>query len=379
MPNIFEAVQDLTLSTKKNIPVKNKQELELSASSSKGSARFRFVPIDLTKLPMLSAGVDDDGQLVIDLNTDRLRQTKSGFIPKLLVVSGLNKLRTLKRAGELTCSAWVGDKVLAKMPIVSDPTINVKAILASNLMESLLDTPNVAAPALGARNGIATNWTEGGILTHFGAPGSEVNNSMLKLMLNVEDALSMYETEKAEGIHKVIHSPYAAMPPGLINAGKEAKIAASSVGLDLETFSVMDFLKWQNTKMSMKASAKTKNGLRLDAFAYVGDDDDISTWQLQCNSQESIKDSLKSIAAGKAMVPKNSILEAKMKLKKLKAGVMPEPAVSTEYAPPSISSKAKVCMECGKSPCVCRKGGPHLGKGKSATKAKKEMDSKRKK
>lgn len=372
MPNIFEAVHELNATKKeqatKLVLAKSRKELSLEASSQKASSVFRLVDIDISKVPFLSAG-KDDGPIIVDLNVHGLRKTKSGFVPKILVVSGLDKLKAAKRSEALVCSAWVGDKVLCKISIMADDAISsndlqsklnklisaaytptndknrfadgnypyiveiypfenylifqkggdkfrqnykldaimrevsldgkpvpvfeqyvnipdskgVKSITSgSDIQEALLDKPNAAAPVLGGFNGPIKDTTFADIIVDYGAPGSEANNPMYKLMLNVEDALAQYQIEKTDGIHKVIYTPYAAVPPGLINAGREARIAASCAGVALDSFSVMDFLRWQNTKMSIKSSVRTKRvdgkDLPMSAFAKVGDPADISTW-----------------------------------------------------------------------------------------------------
>src|SRR6202023_613801 len=98
MTNIFEAVQELQIAKTSSavlLMVKNKQALSLEASSSlKSSHKYHLTNIDITKVPSLSASnALDDGPLVIDLNVDRLCKTGSQFIPRLLVISGLNKLK----------------------------------------------------------------------------------------------------------------------------------------------------------------------------------------------------------------------------------------------------------------------------------------------
>lgn len=454
MANIFEAVKELELDKSKTkskviVLTKDKKQLSLEASSSKSSEIYRLISIDVTKVPSLSAG-QDEGELVIDLNVNKLRKTKSGFVPKLLVISGLDTLKKHKRNGDLFCNAWVGQKVLNKMSIQADHEISsnelsskirdlisktyskkpsnttpysdstyayvneiypfenyciftikddkyrqrykldpvlreialdgkptkvfeqyvdvsdskgVKGLEAGSLSESLYDRPNNGSGALGAIDGPFPddNWNNADMLVHYGARGSEANNPMFRLMLNVEEALNMYQHETAEGVHKVIYSPYAAMPAGLINAGREAKIAASLTSINLESFSVADFLQWQNKKMSLKASAKTKNGLTASDHVYIGDLDDPSTWHLACNTLENIDASLNLLVKGKVQIPVKSLLTAKLKLKKIKADmIQPMPSVTTSPGNGGMSSK----------------GGPHLGKGKSAAKHLKEIETK---
>jgi hypothetical protein len=214
--------------------------------------------------------------------------------------------------------------------------------ISRSLKEALYDRPNSAAPALGGFNGPLLNKENNGVFTHFGAPGSEVNNPQLKLMLNVEDALDMYESERADGIHKVVYSPYAPIPPGLINAEREAKIAASIAGVD--NFSVMDFFRWQDKKLRIKASERTKRieGKELSAsqFAYVGDYTDISTWQLRMDTPGTAKESLKLVAS--APIPKKAIV--------------------------NVTSRLKAAMG---------KHGPHIGKGKRASVALKKLQQRK--
>lgn len=421
---------------------KTKQELSISASSA--SARYRKMKIDVTKVPLLSAG-REDGPIVIDVNYDRIRGTKSGFLSKLIVVSGLNKLKEAKK-NNIQCSAWVGEKIKLNIEATcvssSDLDQKLRALISATytkkatngsyesgiyayivdiypfnsycifrmkddkyrqaykldaathvvtlegkpikvletyvdaptestgitssspeVAESLLDKPNNAAPALGGFNGPAPmdNWGNSDILTHFGAPGSEANNPMLKLMLNVEDALSQYNHETSTGVHKVVYLPYAAMPPGLINAGREAKIAAQSIGMNLENFAPKDFLYWQDKKMRIKASERKKfvNGQTLEAsqFAYIGDDHDISTWQLPIHSRKAALTSYNTLKACQ-FIPKDERKEVR-----------------------AVIIAAAKCSVCGHVPCDCTdggtKGGPHLGKGKSMSKAKKDMEKKR--
>lgn len=474
MPNIHETIVSMErINQTKIVMMKERKSFDLLAVSSKNSNTFRLIDIDLSKVPVLSAvGCEEDGPILIDMNVNKLRRTSCGFVPKIIIMAGINTLKKFKRTGDLSCSAWVGDKVLngririqaddaigmntldSKLCKLIDDTYNknskqynsldggyayiveiypfenylifknggdkfrqkytldpilreckldgkpvrvfeqyvdvaeskgVKGLSSSTgIQEALLDPRNNESPALGGFNGPAMNWSNGAdVLTHYGANGSETNNAMLKLMLNVEEALNMYQTETAKGIHKVIYTPYAPVPSGLINASREAKIAADVAGLDVSKFSVMDFMKWQHKKMSVKASAKTKDGLCSDDYAYVGDVNDTSTWHLKVQDAKHAKLALARFNQTQG-IPKSEKASVLSKIKKIAESkgvtvtskptpkqkkfikadmVQPMPAVSPSQ--PSNSSG------------MTSKGGPHLGKGKSATKAQREMEESR--
>lgn len=303
MPNLLQTIQELN--SVATPAIKTKSELLIEASSSRHSAKFIFAKIDLAKVPLLAVG-DPEGPLVIDINASGLRKTKSGFMPQIIIMSGSDKARAAKKNGTLICEAWIGNKILSNKKysiLAAGEAVDMSVLNApygdrAVIMEKLLDKPN-NGPALG---GFTNGQTHGGYdVQNYGAPSSELNNPMLRLMLNVEEALAAYQKEKADGVHKVVYTPYAQLPPGLVNAGREAKIAASVAGLDLEKFSVMDFLKWQHTKCTMKAAMQVKNingkELKAEAFAYVGDAHDFTTWQARVDSIEQARLSLSELKA----------------------------------------------------------------------------------
>lgn len=302
--------------------IKTRVALSLEASSSRSSSKFIQMQVDLIKMPLLATG-NPEGPLVIDINASGLRKTKSGFMPKIIIVGGSDKAREAKKSGNLVCNAWVGEKIATSTidifpknhirlskEIFADTVADMLPATPPAVLEQVLDRPNNGL-ALG---GFTYGLDKGYDVVDFGAPGSELNNPMLRLMLNVEEALAMYQTEKAEGVHKVVFTPYAPVPLGLINAGREAKIAAQSAGLDLDKFSVMDFLKWQHMKMTMKASKKVKviDGVEMKAsnFAYVGDEDDISTWACCTENPEAAMIELQATS----YVPKKEKEEVKKKI-----------------------------------------------------------------
>jgi hypothetical protein len=432
MPTILETTEHMRDSKEKISLTKTRASFTLSASSNKGSNVFHNVRIDLSKIPTISTG-KTDGPICIDLNVDKLRRSSSGFVPKFVILSGSALVRKLKDKDVLSCNAWVGNRVLDKYPrimaddaisssdlseklrclisktytkpstrdqdgcyayvvdiypfenylifsiknekyrqqykldpiarevaldgkpvkvfekyvdaVVPSSSVTTRDPLSSSSIDIIEDKRNFAAPALGGV--IGNNIPNPDVMTNYGALGSELNNPQLKQMLNVEEALTMYRTETASGIHKVIYTPYAPVPPGLINAAKEAKIAVEAAGIALDKFSIYDFLRWQDHKLRMKAAIQRKyvNGepLTFSAFAYVGEIRDTSTWHLAMHSASAIKKAIKEISEIK-LVPKSFKAEA---LKILQHN-------------------------------LAAAGGPHLGKGTSATKHIKEMNAKKK-
>jgi len=342
MPTLMQTVRDMNST---NVEVKTKSELLIEAASSKHSSKFVLASVDLTKVPLCATG-DDQGPLVIDINASGLRKTKSGFTPRIIIMSGADKIRAAKKNGAVTCSAWVGTKIIGHKKIsILAGEVDPKSLLdKAMLQESLLDRPN-NGPTQGEVP--ATVPTVGGFdVRNYGAPGSELNNPALRLMLNVEEALSMYRTETAKGIHKVTYTPYTPLPMNLVNAGREARIAAMSAGLDLEKFSIMDFLRWQDKKCTMRAAEQYKlvgtRELTASEFAYVGDHHDTSTWHCPLDTIAAASESLTALRNNRS-VPKED-----------KDDVRDTLYNTIEAA-----------------------GGPHLGKGKSAKKHIDEIRTKR--
>lgn len=179
------------------------------------------------------------------------------------------------------------------------------------VVQTFVDAPtgdvSSSADAVPFTQGGLVNDTGSDVIRNFGAPGSELNNPSIRMMLNVEEALQQYLAFLKNGFHKPVGLAGLQTPPSLVNAQREVKLAVKAASNVPENFSTMDFLKWQ-TKMLGKKSVeqfKLDAGATLVAsdYAYVGDPRDISTWHLPINSQESVVASMRA-AKNCSAVPK---------------------------------------------------------------------------
>lgn len=382
--------------------VKSGSQLNISASVDLRSSEFHALNIDVKKFPLVYAiNAQEGGPLVIDYNFDGIGRLECGFIPKVVVLSGIQAAKEAKRKATvdkvLTTSAWIGNRALKVLSIsASDVSCNdlqsliyrtvcqkyskevkqgqtsyidspyvidvylfdnycilgfqgskyrqyfnfdrdtrvftltgdmvpvveeyvdapASSIAAMSLAQTLYDKPNSAAPALGGFNGPGSKFD----YATYGAPGSEANNPMLKMMLNVEEALQTYLVEIAKGVHKVCYSSVGVTPANMLNAAKEARIAAKAINADA-SLSVLDFLHWQDKKLNMKASQQTKlvqgEAYIAEEFAHVGDPRDISTWFYPLKTSSQIlaakqDKQLKSVPRSDRSHVKNKILNAAM-------------------------------------------------------------------
>lgn len=336
--------------------VKSSSQLNISAEVDLRSSEFHSLRVNVKKFPLVfAAGASEDGPIIIDYNFDRLGRIECGFVPKVVVLSGINAAKAAKAnaAKSSAITAWVGTKAFKVLEITasdvssnelqellykavskaygkpdsksSNPayymdapyiidacTFDNSAILGfKNIkyrqrynfnasthsltlegeMVPIVDTPAATAitagsvldegnrgPTQGGFNGrqfnVADAWRD------FGAPNSEANNPAIMLMLNVEEALRCYLQEILKGVHKVIYPGKAVTPPNMIHAAIEANMAAKE--LKAKDFSVVDFLKWQNKKLHIKAAEQTKivdgEAYGAEEFGHVEVPRDISTW-----------------------------------------------------------------------------------------------------
>jgi hypothetical protein len=136
-------------------------------------------------------------------------------------------------------------------------------------------------------------------------------------MLNVEEAIDQYLSVLKQGLHKPVSLAGLIVPPNYVNAQRETVIALKARGEIPANFSMMDFIKWQDKRLRMKAAMQTKlvnNEMLCSAdFAYVGDPTDISTWHLPIASKSFIKSSLELMAACTA-IPKFERAEVREKV-----------------------------------------------------------------
>lgn len=312
---IHDAIRSLEME-QSPIPslVKTAQQMSLAASASK---EFHLVSIASNLLPALFAKTaSNEGPIIVDKNKDKLGRLDCGFVPKLIVVSGIDAFKEMRRERKPTVQVWAGRDILKALKVKPH---NIAPVVAAGPVtkDYVMDRPNQAAPALGSFNGPNLGMVPD--FTTYGAPGSEANNPMMKTMLNVEEALRMYVAGVVNGEHKPIMSPMAVVPPHLVNAAKEARIAASEFSKIPFDFSVMDFIHWQNKQLSVRQSLMTKNNLFASSYAYVGDDADPSTWLLDISTPKKIDVALRRVMSASGIPESDrpsvkSILQAKKKL-----------------------------------------------------------------
>jgi hypothetical protein len=182
--------------------------------------------------------------------------------------------------------------------------------------------PDPNSPVHGGRNGQFMNEFNVDITT-FGAPTSELNNPQYKTMSNVEEALDQYLAMLKNGMHKPVSMIGLVTPPAYVNAARETVLALNACGESTTDFSVMDFIKWQNKRMSMPTNKQGKlvNGelLASEDFAYVGDLKDISTWHLPISSRENVAHSIMAMATATA-IPKHDRADVREQLDTLALG-----------------------------------------------------------
>jgi len=240
----------------------------------------------------------------------------------------MKAFKNMKREKKTNMMVWAGRDVLPVFKIKPNAFNPLSSTLYSDceqnvpkamMDETLYDKPNSAAPALGGFNGPQSGFQVD--FTNFGAPGSEANNPGLKLMLNVEEALRMYVAQTVNGVHKTTFSPFAPIPPGLVNAAREAKIAASEFSKMPFEFSVVDFLNWQNRQVTTKKALLMKNGLFASEYAFVGDAHDVSTWFLPVATPKQVRRSLNMVMETREIPKKERLsLKAELEARDVKQG-----------------------------------------------------------
>lgn len=145
MPNLMEVVDSRTqLSTAaKSMRVcliKSDLKISAAASNAARSKRYFLVRFPVRKLPLLAidASAEKGKAIVIDANSRRVRATNSGYVPRVVILCGLDTLRTLKTTDKNFCNVWVGEKALKKLHISAEDCIGSNA-LQSKLQRCISD------------------------------------------------------------------------------------------------------------------------------------------------------------------------------------------------------------------------------------------------
>lgn len=412
MATLHELVSQSKAQSKERLTfVKSASELHISAEADLRSSEFHLLKIAVCKFPLIfAAGASEDGDLVLDFNFDRLGRSQSGYIPKVIVLSGINAAREAKRImhekGVKNTTAWLGARAFRPMEVTaSDACVNnFQSLLTTELnrntksrslvvdvypfenyaiinkdgikhrqrfsfdaSENRLDLEGASIPIasiqaempLALVDGANSGTTQGGFdgrqfnvadaWRDFGAPGSEANTPALKLMLNVEEALRCYLTEILKGVWKVMYPGTAVTPPNMIHASIEANIAAREA--KAKNFSVVDFLKWQNKKLNIKACEQFKivNGDQYypEDFGYIGEVRDISTWFVPMRTQSEMK-----AAARKEKFAGVPRFAQKGVRRKVEAAGNPSSGKPTKNNPHKFvmdADKTDMCKQCSRS------------------------------
>ena len=180
-------------------------------------------------------------------------------------------------------------------------------------------------------------------ITTFGATTSEANNPQYKQMSNVEEALAQYLAILKDGFHKPVSMMGLTVPAAYINAARATAIAMKASKVNPKTFSMMDFIKWQDGQMSKKSVDQVKlvdgDMLCSTEFAYVGDTRDISTWHLPIASKSFVARSLEEMSAC-AAIPKFERAEVQERVRNAAL------VYGVKLAASSTTSM-RVCPDCG--------------------------------
>lgn len=222
-------------------------------------------------------------------------------------VKALNRSSAMTEGIKLSSALQI--ESAAAIPVASS-VVGTQYYTTTALQEQSFDTINDGSKPLGMNPG--TGKVDADTIVSFGAPSSENANPVLRTMFNIEEALRLYLAQIASGTH-------VPLPPMLNASGisitrypneyREAEIAARAAGANI---SVLDFLYWQNKQLT--AESKLKDGYFASAYAYVGDENDISTWHCTCNTAEAIKQSLETLKASYVPASERGNVEKKLEV-----------------------------------------------------------------
>lgn len=308
MTRLIEAAQSLKNNVVVEKSVMASGELGISKSVAVrwlSSNEFYHVEINVDKLPlstgdMIASADAPKHMIIVDINKNKVNPRASIYVPKVSVVCGGELVRGAKKKGTQLIHCWIGAKA-AKALKIKLPKISANLAQLSKAGFN----PHQNGPALGtvslptnAMNNVSMSFPD---FRNFGAPGSELNNPQFMSMLNIEEALDMYLGNLKDGIWKPISSQWTLVPPSLIDATNEAGLIAKDRKLAASTFSPIDFVYWQQHVLNQSIKHKIVNGSKLSAskFAFVGDDEDPSTWLFRADSLPAIRASIDQVKACK--------------------------------------------------------------------------------
>ena len=101
--------------------VKDRKHFQITASASE---EFFHVRIPLNKISLSASTKRDSDTIVIDKNDLKIGRTVAGFVPKVIILRGHNKVEALKANGEMFANVWIGASAMKKLCIMADDAIS---------------------------------------------------------------------------------------------------------------------------------------------------------------------------------------------------------------------------------------------------------------
>jgi hypothetical protein len=337
----------------RHILVKTPRELAISAADEKEwikDKQFIMCKVPLRKLSVGCAqNISASSEIIIEVNKNKVSAQAAGFVPKIMVLAGVDQISKLKKKGAHYHDCWVSLSAAKEMGLTaadqsnglgsSQLTTELSAILRqqskkassssgvcdsgydySYIIEVYPDNKYFIYSKKGllwkqsysfigksqmlqfsgvpirvkvtysemAAEGEVMLFGDEEVIRNYGGRTSEANTNPTRTMSNVLEALKMYNEAKTTG--KWVPQVTKAMPIPKTMVHAAADALRANVVLE-EDFVVMDFLRWQDKMLTNKTPIKLVDGVELQAssFAVVGKVDDPSTWNVPLHTVDRVQ------------------------------------------------------------------------------------------
>lgn len=337
----------------RHILIKTPRELAISAADEKEwikDKQFILCKVPLRKLSVGCAQtISASSEIIIDINKNKVSSQAAGFVPKVMVLAGVEQVAKLKKKGAHYHDCWISLAAAKEMNLsAADQSNGLGANQLNQELGAILREQSKKSKAAGSslcdggdysyiiemypddkyfiysKKGML--WKQGysfigksqmlqfsgapvrvkitysemaasgdvilvgdeEVIRNYGGKTSEANTNPTRTMSNVGEALRMYSEAKLNGRWIPQINKALPIPRTMVHAAADALRASVVIEND---FVVMDFLRWQDKILTSKTPTKLVDDIELKAssFAIVGKEDDPSTWNIPLHTAERVK------------------------------------------------------------------------------------------
>lgn len=336
----------------RHILVKTPRELAISAADEKEWIKDKSFILCKVPLRKLSVGcaqtISASSEIIIEVNKNKVSSQAAGFIPKIMVLAGVEQVVKLKKKGAHYHDCWVSLAAAKEMNLTAaDQSNGLGANQLNQELGAILREQSKKAKSTGSicdgsdwsyiievypdekyfiysKKGLLWKQTyqfigksqmlqfsgapirvkitysemaasgdvilvgDEEVIRNYGGKTSEANMQSTRTMSNMTEALRMYSEAKTTGRWIPQVNKALPIPKTMVHAAADALRASIVIEND---FVVMDFLRWQDRMLASKTPVKLVDGVELQAssFAVIGKVDDPSTWNVPLHTAERVK------------------------------------------------------------------------------------------